>query len=390
MLTLDTTEEIQEYGCMALINLTADELNNKIRVKNNGGVMAIVCCLQNFHNCSDIVLSALKTLGNIIELDEVCRQLVDEGGLKTIVNIASRYKDNGDIQLFAAMVLSGLSEIKDLGSDVIHTVDAALMSICSLDDPHLSMYACQAMENLLNTERGPRTFTDEKRLDVILKMMKDFSDHPEIIRVCCKIIAMLALVEDIKKEIPYQAVSMVIESLKNFVQLDDLQIVGCGALSSLSENNKTLAQSIVENDGVGVLASALERHQSEERVHVVVMITLANLLPIDKEKHGTACETAASLIEQSMSMFPEIVAVQVAACEAIAKFRIADLPDPSVLIDSLKHVLRRHKDKSELMKPAAAALRIFWQDGYRKEADEILECTPALKSVFLSTEIDEK
>jgi hypothetical protein len=43
-------------------------MDNKMRVKNNGGVFTLLTTLRSYPDNPDVVLSALKTLGNLVDL----------------------------------------------------------------------------------------------------------------------------------------------------------------------------------------------------------------------------------------------------------------------------------------------------------------------------------
>ena len=43
-------------------------MDNKMRVKNNGAVPTLLATLRKFPDNTEVVLSALKTLGNLVDL----------------------------------------------------------------------------------------------------------------------------------------------------------------------------------------------------------------------------------------------------------------------------------------------------------------------------------
>ncbi|XP_046377766.2 uncharacterized protein LOC124149956 isoform X1 [Haliotis rufescens] len=382
MLALDTCEDIQEYGCMALMNLTADIKVNKIRVKNNGGVLALLSSLKNFDSRPNIILSSLKTLGNIVELDEVCRLVMDERGLRTVVDIARGHSVDHDIQVFAAMVLCGLSRLKNLSTEEVEMIDRTMTRMLSLPslDADITLFVCQTFENLLNTERGMHVFMSGKRLDVILTTMQKFSAHPEILQCGCKIIAVVAL--DVRHEMTTDAVRSVLHAMKTYSDSKDLQIVGCGALSCISENNGSLAAFVLENDGVLRISDALDLHPGEDRLHAVALMALANLSPVESSRNPALFHTIQDLVYGAMARFPENLEIQICACSAIAQCNPTAGNKSSEFLEALKYTMRRHGGKEEIHIPLAKALKCFWRGGQKGVITKILDTNPVFQNVF--------
>ncbi|XP_067664557.1 uncharacterized protein [Haliotis asinina] len=382
MLALDTCEDIQEYGCMALMNITADIKVNKIRVKNNGGVLALLSCLKNFESRPNIILSSLKTLGNIVELDEVCRLVMDEHGLRTVVDIARDHSANHDIQVFAAMVLCGLSRLKHLNTEEVEMIDRAMTRLLSLTslDADITLFVCQTFENLLSTERGMRVFMAGKRLDMILTTMQKFSAHPEILQCGCKIIAIVAL--DTRHEMTTDAVRSVLNAMRTYSDSKDLQIVGCGALSCISENNGSLAAFVLENDGVMLISDALAQHPGEHRLHAVALMALANLSPVDLSQNPALFHTVHDLVYGAMTRFPENLEIQICACSAIAQCDPIAGNKSFKFLEALKYTMRRHGGKEEIHIPLAKALKCFWRGEQKGVITKILDTNPVFQNVF--------
>ncbi|XP_046567832.1 uncharacterized protein LOC124276215 [Haliotis rubra] len=384
MLALDTCEDIQEYGCMALMNITADIKVNKIRVKNNGGVLALLSSLKNFDSRPNIILSSLKTLGNIVELDEVCRLVMDERGLRTVVDIARDHGANHDIQVFAAMVLCGLSRLKNLSTEEVEMIDRTMTRLLSLPslDADITLFVCQTFENLLSTERGMRVFMTGKRLDMILTTMQKFSAHPEILQCGCKIIAIVAL--DVRHEMTTDAVRSVLNAMKTYSDSKDLQIVGCGALSCISENNGSLAAFVLEQEGVMRISDALAQHPGEDRLHAVALMALANLSPVDPSRNPALFHTTHDLVYGAMARFPENLEIQICACSAIAQCDPTAGNKSSNFLEALKYTMRRHGGKEEIHIPLAKALKCFWRGGQKGVITKILDTNPVFQNVFIA------
>ncbi|RUS89402.1 hypothetical protein EGW08_002839, partial [Elysia chlorotica] len=259
LLTLDTCADIQEVGCIALMNLTADNEDNKIRIKNAGVVPALVNTLKEFRYSSDIVLCALKALGNIVSLEEVCHQFVDENGLNLLNSLIDTHETNKEVLTFVSLVLCSITDLPDLQADQVTVIDSRLMSILSLvpRNPDITLYVCQAFENLIKTDEGRETFTRCGRMRVILNAMSTFRDNSQIHRCCCKVIAVVSLSVDIRKNlISVSSLESVLGSMQLFPSDLELQIIGCGTLACLLEKTDLLREKLIEQGGITLIGRA--------------------------------------------------------------------------------------------------------------------------------------
>ncbi|KAL8581342.1 hypothetical protein ACOMHN_034421 [Nucella lapillus] len=242
MLNIDMCPDIQLYGCMALMNLTADLMDNKMRVKNNGAVPTLLSTLRNFPDSPEVVLSALKTLGNLVDLEEACRQLLDDRGLTTIIQIAKNNRADDNIRAFAALVLSGLTALSDLVVEDLLEVEETLVTLQAAlpHDPDLALSMCQGLHNLLKSEVGLDTLGQTGWMEVIENTMTTFSTHPDIHLTACRIVGTVAMeygrrVKKSQCPLCARTVRSVLQSMRQFPAHKELQIVGCGTLSCVSE-----------------------------------------------------------------------------------------------------------------------------------------------------------
>ncbi|CAG5136520.1 unnamed protein product [Candidula unifasciata] len=257
MLTLDSIADIQEVGCLALMNLTADSKDNKVRIKNAGAVPSLLNTLREFIKDTNIVLCALKALGNLVSLEEVCHLLLDEHGLETIVSLVSIHGNQPDILVFIAMVLCGVTELPDLKEEEAALIDQTLTGISTSiqNNPDVCLYVCQAIENLVKTDVGRITFMKENRMGVILSAMNTYTDNANIHRCCCKVIAVVTLYVDTKKRlITETTLKSVLKSMELFPMDVELQIIGCGTISCMVEKiAQNIMMMITWNPGQGSL-----------------------------------------------------------------------------------------------------------------------------------------
>ncbi|XP_025092760.1 protein aardvark-like [Pomacea canaliculata] len=231
ILNMDSCVDILLCSCMALMNLTADITDNKMRAKTNGAVPTLLSTLRNFPGHPDITVAVLKTIGNLVDLEEVCRQLIDERGFDTIVDIGTCGQPSDDIRVFASRILCGFTSLPDLTEDQRGKTERTLVLLqsCSPDNPDIALSLCQGLRNLLKSG----TLVTSGWLDVILSTMNHFRYEPEIHLSACRIIATIAFgggrgsSEEAASLVGELAVTRVLQTLRTFPEEPELQLVGC-------------------------------------------------------------------------------------------------------------------------------------------------------------------
>jgi len=381
LLSLDTCADIQEVGCLALMNLTADNKDNKVRIKNAGAVPTLLNTMREFDHNSTVVLCALKALGNLVSLDEVCHLLLDERGLDTLVTIVDIHSDHLDIQVFLAMVLCGLTELPDLKREEACLIDGTLMRILTSvqDDPDVTLYVCQSIENLMKTEVGRETFLRENRLNVIIEAMNSFTDHCHIHQCCCKVIAVAVLYVDTKRRLVTDtAVRCVLRSMELFPHNVELQIVGCGTLSCIIETITILKHEFICQRGISLIHRAVTSHPGEARLAVVALLAVGHVLPLDDKSFPIEADNAFQIIMLCMSSFVENKEIQISGCLALNKCTLHREEDIVALISAVSHSIRRHGEEPEVQRVAALTLKHYNKQAYSVHVESTLN-SPSLK-----------
>ncbi|ESO85996.1 hypothetical protein LOTGIDRAFT_167492 [Lottia gigantea] len=333
MLLLDQVSEIQLCGCMALMNLTANVRTNKLNLLKHGGVSAILSCLNNFSTDSEILLTALKTLTNIISLENACQSVVEKNGVHLLLSLANTTNFEPEIYSYIATVLSGLTSLKELEFDILENIDTALIKILNQypDSADITLAFCQTMENILASELGRKMFIYEDRLSLILKYTTQFIYHSHIQQIGCKILAIIAM----------------------------------GDMGRIVE----------EENGINQIMKSLNQHQTDSRLHVLALMILANLSFSAKKEDS---QVIFEIVLKTMTQFTENVEIQSYACHVLWRLPFSYNTDQlSRVLNSIRNTLKRHSHEAEVVKTAGKVLHKISQDGHQAEVDNVLK-SPSL------------
>lgn len=381
MLNIEYCPDVQLCGCMAVMNLTADSMDNKMRVKNNGGVTTLLATLRRFPFNPEVVLAALKTLGNLVDLEEACRQLLDDDGLSTIVEIAKDNKAENRIRAFAGLVLSGLTALPDLPLENLLKVEEVLVKLQAEipRDPDVALSMCQGLHNLLKSEVGMETLTRTGWLIVVENTIRLFDDQPEIHLACCRIVASVAYESHARlKTRPEEtcplsegSVRSVLQSMRQFPGEKELQLVGSGALSCVCQSFEHLRKFILQEGGLSDVINPMSSFPTDDRLNFVGLIALSYLLPLDVEGDQLDADHVVDVITSTMSHFMENEGIQISACQALEKCQVSSKDIEFQILTNVHSAVRRHSSKSP--KVVQSAARVFKRFGGFVEGDELTE-----------------
>ncbi|PVD32541.1 hypothetical protein C0Q70_07981 [Pomacea canaliculata] len=398
ILNMDSCVDILLCSCMALMNLTADITDNKMRAKTNGAVPTLLSTLRNFPGHPDITVAVLKTIGNLVDLEEVCRQLIDERGFDTIVDIGTCGQPSDDIRVFASRILCGFTSLPDLTEDQRGKTERTLVLLqsCSPDNPDIALSLCQGLRNLLKSG----TLVTSGWLDVILSTMNHFRYEPEIHLSACRIIATIAFgggrgsSEEAASLVGELAVTRVLQTLRTFPEEPELQLVGCAPFPA-SLNTWVfigvvrcagdLRHVVVLCGGIDDVIAAMIRFPTDDRLHSVALISLADLLPLDMTDGSQDGQSVVQAIFKSMSSFLEHEDIQVSACRALKRCRVSESTELLELLMYVINSVRRHYDNDKVLTAAAKVFRRFGAGDSRSLAMKLLPSPTPVGSAFWET-----
>ncbi|KAK7091953.1 hypothetical protein V1264_009569 [Littorina saxatilis] len=391
MLNIEMCADIHLYGCMALMNLTADLMDNKMRVKNNGAVPTLLATLRKFPDHPEVVLSALKTLGNLVDLQEACRQLLDDKGLATIVDICKDNKASDDIRSFTGLVLSGLTALPDLPIQDLLRVEETLVTLQAAlpSDSDLALSMCQGLHNLMKSEIGLETLTKTGWMTVLENTTNQFQTRSEVHLTACRIVATVAMEcretsSPAKCPLSESTMRTVLHSMRLFPNDKEVQIVASAALSCVCESFENLRNAIIAEGGLTDVTTAMTNFPKDDRLHAVGLIALSYLLPVDVDTNREDAAMVISVITRSMSNFVENEHIQISACRALERCEVEGTENVFDILTCVHNGVRRHGGKKKVLKAAGRVFKRFGSDDAEEITEEMLiSPTTPLGDIFV-------
>ncbi|KAH9496711.1 hypothetical protein Btru_009745 [Bulinus truncatus] len=335
MLMFDRSSDIQEVGCLSLMNLTAESRENKIRATNSGAVPTLLHTISEFAQNSNTVLLALKALSNLISVEEACHQILDSKGLDILASTIDTFHQDTDVLAETAQVLSGIAHLSDLKQADMEDVYQRLMSIWSLaqNDVHAVLNICLAWEYFAKTDQGRQLIKRNRTLENVLQAMERFTQDELLQYTGCRIIALESLYgcnqEFIMAE---KSLRSVLVCMEKFQLEAEMQIVGCGTLSCIVNKLDGLKETCVSLGGVSCIARSLDSNVNDFRVAYVTVLALGHLMPIDAKKHPAESALAVSTVLGCMKTFLTNKDIVTVGCQILSK---------SVLTESLSTELNK-------------------------------------------------
>ncbi|KAL3885769.1 hypothetical protein ACJMK2_025810 [Sinanodonta woodiana] len=363
MLNLDRTLIIQEYGCVALTNVSADDVGNKIRVLKCGTVPTVLNAMKLFNNEENLQLCALRTLKNLIELDNACWSLVDEEGVTVVKTVISSFPSSMDIQYFGCQLLAHFPR-KGVPNGVLEDIEKTLLhrkDMCGTD-AGIACSLCSFYQNLLISGCSTaKTFTQDA-FSTVINIMDKFSEDNEI-QICgCKIVALLiAGSETWQHFMNRRVLQVVLKAMTSLVSDLDLQIVACGTLAYLSDDESKLSL-LTDLGMLHTILKAVEYHKKEYQLNVLALIVVENLCKLGLDNVNDIGKITAT-VSGVMNTFPTEEDIQLSGCHILTSVgkqkkrgkKYSSASDECVPL--LQRILRRGSADQELLEAASLALK---------------------------------
>ncbi|KAL4229590.1 hypothetical protein ACF0H5_012628 [Mactra antiquata] len=275
MLRFDKTPTIQNTGCMALTNLSADVPDNKYRILKNGGVHAVLVAMTTFREDEQIQLNALKVLCNLIESDKGCWWITEESGIQIISMTLKSFSYSSDILAFGCTCLANLPR---RGVNVIATenVESTLLYLRLLlsTNSEIAKAVCTFYENILKVGNDCKKLFNNKAMEMVVTIVNDFSDTDVKISGL-KVFAQVAMGEDLNlmtRDVGFTLISTMEKNIEDY----DVIMICCGIISYLSNTEKGL-ETIEELCCIDVILQAMRNHLADPEIHTLCLLSLENL-----------------------------------------------------------------------------------------------------------------
>ncbi|XP_052063760.1 uncharacterized protein LOC127703281 isoform X2 [Mytilus californianus] len=365
MLTLETSEELQEIGCLALTNITANVYKNKLTAVKSGCVSAVLKAMTAESDCDNNVLSALQTIGNVVEIDDACYNFLEENGLKIIKTVLCTKKlspEFTDILLFASNILSRISSLLGIDERYIGQAEELLMQIKDMteDSPEAVLSLSRFYENMLQTEKRYNSFREKNIIHTIYKWINEFEDDSNIQISCCKVLAAVALYD---KDLSIEVFNVMKKCMTAYIDNSDIQLICCGAIVYISDNNEACRDCLVHNGAVKLAISAIKTHTTVEKLVDVGLMALDTLLVKIQEhaEHDVKKHILLHIMEV-IRLYPDNTEIQIHGCNIVSKLQKEHKEmfcdwETQDTCDHLVRLLRRRRSNGELQAAAVEALK---------------------------------
>ncbi|KAK0040443.1 hypothetical protein Bpfe_030143 [Biomphalaria pfeifferi] len=341
MLALKEIREIQEVGCLALVNLTCDCRVNKIRAIHCGAVTTILQTISGFKKEMTLAVCALKALSTLVTEDEACHQILENRGLHLLKSLVHSFQSNSDILSDTALVLSRLAVLPAVQSIHLNIIDTLLSSIWSFgqNDDHVVHTLCHSFENLSKTDSGRKLLATNQRLDIVLHMMNQYTKSALIQSTGCRIIAISSLYVSNKESILTEtAVKCVLSSMELFPLDFDVILVGCVTLTCIIQQMEKLKEKCLAFGGVFRIEQAVRSHTNDPRLALVAVLALGQLMPIvrNSQKYPKERYLTCSIILSCLNRFTNNKEIWISGCQVLSKTVLSD----SCLADVKKSITK--------------------------------------------------
>ncbi|XP_071175257.1 uncharacterized protein [Mytilus edulis] len=363
MLTLETSEELQEIGCLALTNITANVYKNKVTAVKSGCVSAVLKAITA--ESDNNLLSALQTIGNVIEIDDACYNFLEENGIQIIRTVLCTKKlspDSTNILLFASNILSRISFLLGIDEGYIGQAEKLLLEIKDMTDENSEavLSLSRFYENMLKTEKRYSLFREKNIKLNIYKWINEFEDDSNIQISCCKVLAAVALYD---KDLSIEVFNVMKKCMTAYVDNSDIQLICCGAIVYISDNNEACRDCLVQKGAVKLAINAIKTHTTVEKLVDVCLMALDTLLVKIPEhvEYGVKDHMLLHIMEV-IRLYPENTEIQIHGCNIVSKLQkehkdIFCNGEAQDTCDHLVRLLRRRRSNSELQAAAVEALK---------------------------------
>ncbi|XP_061165114.1 uncharacterized protein LOC133174089 [Saccostrea echinata] len=353
----ENSDKIHENAHIALTNLSAEIYGNKSTVERNGGVQAAITSLTTTSHNPDVVELALKLLGNLIELDAACHNFIEDKGLDVLENLLKENNHDQETELLIRNILIHLASARGISSNDLENIERVLSTVTEGQGSgsNVDVYLVQYYEKLVSNVNGCRMLMDGGSFDKLVDLLNTNTTTYDLQYYGSKILAALAM-NGFHSRFSTEILSLIHSAMKNFPEELDLQIVCCGALCYMTEDQDSVSSAFLHREGMRTLLSTLDRFQDEPRLIVVAFMTLENLLKSDSEDLGDLLECYdVSMVIDIMGRFPDNVDIQIFGCKLVI---LANDDDKKKDLDTtpLLDILDRRKSMQDAIIWAKRAL----------------------------------
>ncbi|XP_048774777.2 uncharacterized protein LOC125679541 isoform X2 [Ostrea edulis] len=231
----DTTSLIRNIliHLASLTGISNNDLENIERV--------LVTVSEDLGSDASVDVCRAQYYDKVVSTVNGCRMFIDGGSFKKLVDLLTSNATNHDIQFYGCKVMAALAMNgfhAERSKEIMSLVHTAMKNFPGELDLHI--VSCGALCYLTEeSDTAVATFLQEDGMRTLMLTINRFQEEPRLI-----VVAFMTLENLLKSEHDYQSeflacydVSMVIEIMRRFPDIVDIQIFGCKLVTLATEED---------------------------------------------------------------------------------------------------------------------------------------------------------
>lgn len=256
----DTKNGIISVAATATIRLLADDLIDASQISYDN----FKFILDNAAICSEnetLDLKALFLAQELAQEDDIAMRMIYDNSIKSLVEISQFFPFNNDVMASAVVAIGRLCTANEIavhqtceagGHEVV--LNAAYTSMENSD--HL-LNALSAITTLSVDDDATEAILQAGMFDVLVKSLKRYPENTEVQAVVMEMLAgVLTSEERIKQVNDYGLLPLVMKSMADHNDIEDLQKASLGVLFKMATNRDCIAEMVTIDCSNSILAAA--------------------------------------------------------------------------------------------------------------------------------------
>lgn len=263
-------EKEQLGDVRALGKLTTDRRAARKVARNKDTVRNLLNSIKTKPRFQKLVQYSVECLKNLA-IDEVSiEEMIDEGALETLMNIAKLNPYNEDIMKAVNQALSAFAINDYLATMIMDKMggEQLVFSLRKHVQPETLVATCEAVSKLMTNEANVDKFVDSGVIDGLATVLKSNPENPDVLSAAAKACSRIA-------EYPKHAEALLnsgcVEHIMNAMRNnpDDLNLARIGAafLEKMATcGNPKVVQALRDMGAVDLLVQVLEANPNDEEL----------------------------------------------------------------------------------------------------------------------------
>jgi len=246
--------DIMSLGCMAIVNLAAEDYSLKTGiVESSGADQIIIAMVVHSHDVNFLIncCCALRTLSS--GHDENKSKIVEKGGIDSIVSVMQLYKNNLKMQEVAASTLCELGSIPETALSIgkCGGIDVLIRALwLHSDNSNVKLECCCALEILSRCSQNNNSKNNNS----------------------------VENVENVALMLEIGAISAVIHTMQQSTEDSRVQESCCGILYNLACDSEYVKARIVEEEALDAISISMVLHKNVKALQQKACRVLNNLI----------------------------------------------------------------------------------------------------------------